>query len=62
MRCANSQPGWFNGECGRPAAWIGAHESGHRQYFCHLCKDDGYEAASVVEWLPLVAQHEGGAA
>lgn len=49
-RCTNANHGTFNHECGKPAVWIGTHASGHRQYFCLDCKDNGDEARSVKTW------------
>lgn len=51
--CSNSELGWMNGQCGRPASWAGTHKSGHVQHFCDRCKGDGYEAAGVVTWKQL---------
>lgn len=50
LRCTNAEPGTFNHECGKPAAWAGTHHSGHVQNFCDYCRDSGHEARSVVGW------------
>lgn len=42
-RCSNAEPGTFNHECGRPAAWIGTTEAGFRSAFCDDCKRRGWE-------------------
>lgn len=52
MKCANSEAGWYNQECGKPAMWIGTHASGHRQAFCLACRAEGREARGVKKWEP----------
>jgi hypothetical protein len=49
-RCSNSEPGHFNQECGKPAAWVGAHPSGYVQKFCSTCKASGWEARGITVW------------
>jgi hypothetical protein len=68
-RCSNSEAGWFNQECGRPATWLGYKEG--RPYdglygwgYCDRCKEHGREARDVVRWekieRPVVATRSKG--
>ena len=50
-RCTNAEPGTFNHECGKPAAWIGrknADDDG--ACFCDDCKAHGSEARQHTSW------------
>lgn len=49
-KCHNAQPGTFNHECGKPAAWIGETSNGFRSGYCDHCKEHGWEARRVVRW------------
>jgi hypothetical protein len=49
-KCHNAEPGTFNHECGKPAAFIGTFPSGSRSGFCASCKARGYEARTVTKW------------
>ena len=42
-KCQNSEPGWYNQECGKPAEWLGIKLSGFRADFCDDCKRRGAE-------------------
>jgi hypothetical protein len=57
-RCINSEPGTFNHECGKRAAWIGTNGNGHRACFCDDCKERGHEARgnSFERITPTVCQ------
>lgn len=58
--CANSEPGTFNHECGKPATWIGHMRSDLTKTgvffgrFCDRCKQHGYDARRVFKWEPKV--------
>lgn len=52
-RCTNAEPGTFNHECGKPAAFLGRHPSGHVQAFCADCRRRGWEARRVESWFGL---------
>ena len=49
-KCHNAEPGTYNHECGKPAAWIGTNRNGFSSGFCDNCRRNGYEARTVVEW------------
>lgn len=49
-KCHNAEPGTFNHECGKPAAWIGTKASGFRSGFCHQCRKSGFEARGFIVW------------
>lgn len=57
-RCHNSEPGTFNHECGKPAAWIGTKASAlttdgwYHSGYCDECKKHGTEARVVAKWIP----------
>lgn len=51
--CTNSEPGYFNHECGKPATYKGTHQSGHMQYFCDRCSKEGHEAKNLVTLEPV---------
>jgi hypothetical protein len=51
-RCHNAEPGTFNHECGRPAAWLGTNAKGFTSGYCDECRQHGYEARKVVQWHP----------
>ena len=53
-KCQNSEPGWFNGECGKPTKWYGTHKTETIQSFCDDCKNRGWEAKGVVSWEPAL--------
>lgn len=48
--CHNSEPGTFNHECGKPAAFIGTKPNGFRSGFCAHCKEHGWEARAYTKW------------
>ena len=48
--CHNSEAGWYNQECGKPAVWLGTKTSGWVSGFCDACKRDGRERLGVVTW------------
>lgn len=52
-KCHNSEPGWFNQECGKPAMWIGTSRSGFKVGYCLRCRAEGFEARGVVKWEPV---------
>jgi hypothetical protein len=52
--CHNSEPGTFNHECGKPAAWIGVTRDGFASGYCDHCRQHGSEARSVAYWYPAV--------
>lgn len=57
-KCHNSQPGTFGHECEKPAVWIGATEFGasaFRMGFCARCKEEGFEARSIVSWEKIAS-------
>lgn len=57
-KCHNAEPGSFNHECGKPAAWVGEDRSGYRCGFCSDCKRSGYEARGIISWMPYNQTHE----
>ena len=57
--CHNSEPGWFNQECGKAAAWIGGKE-GFEMGFCEACRRDGWEASAFRTWRPVGLRCVGG--
>ncbi len=48
--CVNSEPGTFNHECQKPAAWIGTKVGGFKACFCADCKTRGWDAKNVKHW------------
>ena len=58
-KCHNSEPGWFNQECGKPAAWIGS-KAGFESGFCQQCRDLGYEARGFGAWRAVPLQCREG--
>ena len=55
-RCHNSEPGWYNQECGKPAVWIGTKASGFRSGFCARCRTEGWERRDYVIWAEYPKQ------
>ena len=51
--CTNSEPGWYNGECGQPSTWRGMHYTGKTQEFCDDCREHGHEAKTVKQWARI---------
>jgi hypothetical protein len=41
--CHNSEPGTYNHECGKPAAFIGTDNNAFRMGFCEECAATGFE-------------------
>jgi hypothetical protein len=52
-RCINAQPGTYGHECGKPATWIGAMETGWQACYCVGCKAHGFEARAVKDWRAI---------
>jgi hypothetical protein len=55
-RCTNSNRGTFNHECGKPAEWLGVHNSGWPQAFCSRCREHGDEARGIYDWTPYTPE------
>ena len=59
-KCQNSEAGWYNQECGKPAKWAGyqprrepvpqGEPREHVQFFCADCAEHGRESCIVVHW------------
>ena len=59
-KCGNSELGWYNQECGKPAKWSGYQprkepipqgEPRERvQFFCADCAENGRESRTVLHW------------
>lgn len=48
--CHNANVGTFGHECGKPAMWLGAKDSGFKSGYCDHCKQHGDEARAVTQW------------
>lgn len=55
-KCHNAQPGTYGHECGKPATWIGEKAGGFTSGFCNACKEDGFEAKPVRNWVKVQEQ------
>ena len=53
LRCNNSEPGWYNQECGKPAMWTGRTDAGSRFAACLQCRAEGWEARHWTDWRPV---------
>lgn len=54
--CRNANPGTFNHECGKPAAWIAVIDAGSRIPFCDHCRADGIEGRRYKRWEKAPAE------
>jgi hypothetical protein len=53
-KCHASEPGTFNHECGKPAAWVGARKDRtFRMGFCDACARHSHDAKDFDFWLPM---------
>ena len=57
-KCHNSEAGWYNQECGKPAVWLGTKANGFQSGFCARCRTDGWERNGYVTWAEY--PKEGG--